>query len=144
MLNSPSDVMSAERRGVFSDWRLSHFLQSWEEESQCGWCVVLSFAFLSLSWSSSLHVSSAFFWSSSTIKKFVFYSIFIYWSDQIGFSLFLSGMSRIGRKIASNDFYFLTNFMDILLCTDPMRKSSFFHFEESLAPITSGEFSHGC
>ena len=31
-----SDVMSAERRGVFGDLRLSHFLQSGEEESQCG------------------------------------------------------------------------------------------------------------
>ena len=31
-----SDVMSAERRGVFGDLRISHFLQSGEEESQCG------------------------------------------------------------------------------------------------------------
>ena len=54
----PSDVTTAERRGVFGDLQLSRFLQSGEEESKCGWCVVLSFALLSLSqsWSSSLLV----------------------------------------------------------------------------------------
>ena len=57
-----------ERRGVFGGFRLSHFLQSGEEESQWGWCVVSSFAPPSLSFSlrtgvSSLLVSSAFFWS---------------------------------------------------------------------------------
>ena len=58
------DVTSAERRGVFGDLRFSRFLQSGEEEGQCGWCVVLSFTSLSFSvWVSSLLVSSAFFWS---------------------------------------------------------------------------------
>ena len=31
-----SDVTSEERRKVFGDLRLSHFVQSREEESQCG------------------------------------------------------------------------------------------------------------
>ena len=39
-----SDVMSAERRWVFGDLWLSHFFQSREEKSQCGWCVVSGFA----------------------------------------------------------------------------------------------------
>ena len=39
-----SDVTSAERRGVFGDLRLSRFLQSGEEESQCVYCVVSSFS----------------------------------------------------------------------------------------------------
>ena len=43
-----SNVMRAKRRGMFSDWRLCRFFQS-GEESQCGWCVVFSFASLSLS-----------------------------------------------------------------------------------------------
>ena len=30
-----SDVSGAERRGVFGDLRVSHFLQSREEEGQC-------------------------------------------------------------------------------------------------------------
>ena len=49
-----SDVTGAERRGVFGDLRVSHFLQSGEEEGQGGWCVVSSFASISLSfnWSS--------------------------------------------------------------------------------------------
>ena len=35
-IRSQSDVMGAERKGVFSDIWVSHFLQSGEEESQCG------------------------------------------------------------------------------------------------------------
>ena len=44
-----SDVTSVEWRGMFGDLQLSHFLQSGEEESQCGWCMVSSFVYLSLS-----------------------------------------------------------------------------------------------
>ena len=32
--------------------------------------------------------SSAFFWSGPAVEKFVFYIVFLFWSDQIGFSLF--------------------------------------------------------
>ena len=32
-----------------------------------------------------------------------------------------------------NYFYFLTNFIDISLCADPVRRNPFFHFEESLS-----------
>ena len=49
------------------------------------------------------------------------------------FFVFLSRRSRIGRKIHFNYFYFLTNFIDISLRADPMCRSSFFHFEESLS-----------
>ena len=35
-------------------------------------------------------VSSAIFWSVSTVEKFVVYIVFLYWSDQIGFSLFFT------------------------------------------------------
>ena len=35
-VHGQSDVTSAERRGVFGDLQLSRFLQSGEEESQCG------------------------------------------------------------------------------------------------------------
>ena len=53
-----SDVTCAERRGVFGDLRVSRFLQCREEESQCEWCEVSSFASLSLSLSLSLGWSS--------------------------------------------------------------------------------------
>ena len=134
--------MGAEMRGVFGDLRVSHFLQSREEECQCGWCMVLSFASvslclsvcLSLSWS--LLVSSAFFWSVSAVEKFVFYIVFLFWLDQIGFSLFfflflffLPRRSRIGRKITFNYFFFfLSNFIDILLFADPVRRNPFSPF----------------
>ena len=79
-----SDVTSAERREVFSDLRLSCFLQSGEEERQCG--VMRGFEFrlsLSLSLSLSLGVSSllllsAFFGSGSAVEKLVFYSFFLF------------------------------------------------------------------
>ena len=87
---------------------------------------------LSLSWSSSLQVSSAFFWSGSAVEKFVFYSVFIFLSDQI-FLCFLPWRSKIVRKITFTYFYFLTNFIDISLCTDPMHRSPFFQFEKSLS-----------
>ena len=69
----------------------------------------------------------------SAVKKFVFYSVFLFWSDQLGFLCFLPRRSRIGRKITFNCFYFLTNFIDISLCADPIHRRSFFHFEESLS-----------
>ena len=82
-------------------------------------------------------LSSAFVWSDAGVEKFVFYIVFLFWSDQIGFlyfflyffiSLFLLWRSRIGRKIAFNYFYFLTNFIDISLCVDPMRRNPFSPF----------------
>ena len=90
--------MSAESRGMFGDLQLCRLIQSREEESQCDCCMVLSFSNLSLSlslslsqsWSSGLRMSFAFFWSGSIVEKFVFYSIFVFQSDQIGFSLFFT------------------------------------------------------
>ena len=35
-IRGQSDVTGVERRGVFGDLRVSRFLQSGEEESQCG------------------------------------------------------------------------------------------------------------
>ena len=133
--HSLSDVMSAERRGVFGDLWLSRFLQSGEDESQCGWCVVLSFAYLSpsQSWSSSLWVSFAFFWSGSAVKKLVFYCVFIFQLDQIKFFLFFTVKVMDWPQNTFNHFYFLTNFIDISLCADPMHRSPIFHFEESLS-----------
>ena len=86
---------------------------------------------LSQSWSSGLRVSFAFFWFGSTVKKFIFYSIFIFWSDQIGLSLFFTtNIHGLVKKLLLIIFIF---FIDISLCTDPMHKSPFFHFEESLS-----------
>ena len=124
---SQSDVTGAERRGVFNDLRVSQvscFLQSREEEGRCGWCVVSSFASLSLSF------SQVGFWSADlficpAVKKFVFYIVFLFWSDQIGFSLFLPWRSRIGRKITFNYFYTLRNLIDISLYAEPMHRNHF-------------------
>ena len=134
-----SDVTSAERRGVFIDLRLSRFLQSGEEESQCGWWVVESLSF-SLSLSLSLLVgvlSSAFFWSPRCREICLLYrfSLLIV-SNWVFFVLFFF---RIGRKITLTYFYFLTNLIDISLCADPMRRNPFFSILKKVsAPITSG------
>ena len=49
------------------DLRLSRFLQSREEESQCGWCMVSSFASLSVSVSVSLSLSLSQSWSFESV-----------------------------------------------------------------------------
>ena len=108
-----SDVTSAERRGVFSDLRPSHFLQSGEEESQCKWFRVLPPP-LSLSHSLSLSQSWGFsLWDrllsfdlaplSRNLSFILFFS-----SDLINcffgvfWGVFLSRRSRIDRKITFN------------------------------------------
>ena len=89
-------------------------------------------------------LSPAFFWSGPAVEKFVFYIIFLFWSDQIGFSLFLPRRLRIGRKITFDYFYFLTNFIGISLCAYPMRRNPFFFILKKVsAMVTSGECSHG-
>ena len=68
-------------------------------------------------------------------------------SDQIRLRIlcFLPWRSRIGWKITFNYFYFLTNFIDISLCTDPVRRNPFFPFWRKVsALITSSECSRGC
>ena len=49
------------------------------------------------------------------------------------FFVFLLQRSWIDKKITFNYCYFLTNFIYILLCADPMRRNPFLHFEESLS-----------
>ena len=134
-----SDVTSAERRGVFGDLRLWRFLQSREEEIQCGWCVVSSFASLSLSLSLSLTLSQLEFWSAdyplpsfdlAPLSRNLSFIAFLS-ADRIklGFLCFLQRRSRIGRKITFNYFnFFGTNFIEISLCADLMRRSPFFPF----------------
>ena len=112
---SPSDVTSAERRGVFSDLCLSRSLQSGEEESQCGWCVGSSLSpslSLSQSRSSSLLVV-CLLWSCLLI-------LFCFSSDRIklGFLCFV----LIFWQISSTFHYAL------ILCAETL----FLHFEESL------------
>ena len=65
----------------------------------------------------------------------VVYIVFLFRWDQIVFCFFcfLPRRSRIGRKMTFNYVYFLTNFIDISLCADPVRRNPFFHFEESVS-----------
>ena len=69
------------------------------------------------------------------VEKFVFISFFS--SDRIKLG-FLCFFYREGHGLAEKSllliFFFLTNFIDISLCADPMRRNPFFlHFEESLS-----------
>ena len=149
---SQSDVTSTEKRGAFGDLRLSRFLQSDEEESQCGWCVVLSFVSLCLS------VSLSFSWSSglrivvclllifprcreiSFLYRFSFlirsnWVFFVFYREGHGLAEKLLLIIFICCQILSTFRYAL------ILCAE----TSFSHFEESLisAPITSAECSRG-
>ena len=117
-----SDVTCAERRGVFGDLRLCRFLQSGEEENLSlraevlvRGCRLPSFDLAPLL----INLSFIAFLFSNRIK--------------LGFLCFLPRRPRIGRKITFNYCHFLTNFIDISLCADPMRKPPFFDFEESLS-----------
>ena len=89
---------------------------------------------LSLSWSSGLQIVVCFPLICSAIEKFVFFIVFLFWSDQIGFFfVFLLQKSRIGWKITfvyiifwqiSSTFHYA-----LILCAE----TPFFHFEESLS-----------
>ena len=81
-------------------------------------------------WVLSLLVLFAFFWSVPAVEKFVSYIVFLFWSDQIGFSLLFTAKVTDWPK---NYCYFLTNFIDIALCTNRMHKNPFLYFEESLS-----------
>ena len=138
-------VMSAERRGMFGELRLSRCLQSGEEESQCRWCVVLSFASLSLSlslspslslsqsWSYGLRVSFPFFHLAPLSRNLSFISFFSSDRIKLSFLCLLLQRTRIGRKITFNYFYFWqissTFRYALILCAEP----PFFHFKESLS-----------
>ena len=120
---SQSDVTSTERRGVFGDLWLSCVLQGWEEKSQYGWCVVSSFGPTPLSLSHWVRVLVSGVVClpliCSAVEKFVFYIVLLFWSDQ-GYGL--------AEKLLFNYFNFLTNFIDVSLCADPMRRNPFFPF----------------
>ena len=134
---SQSDITSAERRGVFGNLRVSHFLQSGEEEGECGWCMVSSFASVCLSLSVGVLVCgllSAFFLSGPTVKKFVFYIVFLFWSDQIGFSLFFTAKVTDWPKNYFKLFLFFDKFhRHFAMHWSYEQKPLFFHFEESLS-----------
>ena len=116
-----------EERGV---WWFSSFLQSGNEESQCGWCVVLSFTSVSFS------LSQLEFWSvdyclpSFDLTLLLRNLSFISFSEwiRLGFLCFLAWRSWIGWKITFNHFYFLTNFIYISQCTDHMCRNPFVPF----------------
>ena len=140
-----SNVTSAERRGVFGDLWLSCFLQSGEEESKCGWCIVLSFASLSLSqsWSSSLLVVCLLL-ICSAVEKFVFYIVFIFWLDQIGFSLFFTAKVMDWPKNYIYLFLFFDKFhWCFAMHWSYVQKPLFSILKKVSALITSGECSCG-
>ena len=141
---SPSDVTSAERKGVFGDLRLSRFLQSGKEESQCGWCVVLSFVRPPLSLRvgvSSLLVSSAFFWTAPLSRNLSFIAFFS--SDRINWVFFV--FYREGHGLAEKLLLIIfilwkissTFRYALILCAE----APFSILKKVSVPITSGECS---
>ena len=132
-----SDVTSAERKVVFGDLRLSRFLQSGEEKSQCGWCVVSSFASLSFS-----ELDFLVCWCRlpsfdlALLSRNLFFMSFFF-SDRIklGFDCFLLRRSRIGRKITFNYSYFFDNFhRHFAMCWSYAQKPPFLFWRKSQHP----------
>ena len=124
-VRSQSDVTSAERRGVFGDLRVSRSLQSGEEEGQCRWCVVSSFASLSQLefWSTNCRLPSFDTCPLSRNLSFIsFFSLLIGTNWVLFLTVKVTDLSKIF-------FYILTNFIDISLCAE----TPFFHFEENLS-----------
>ena len=107
------------------------------------------FRFSSLSltlsaWSSSLRVSSVFFWSGSAVEKFVLYSVFPFWSEQIGISLFFTAKVTNWPKNLLLIIFIFTQISSafryaLFLCAE----APFSILKKVSALITSGEFSHG-
>ena len=143
-----SYVTSAERRGV-----IYNLVASFKAKKR--W-VMSGFEFhppslspfiyppLSIYLCLSVRVSFAFLWSDSAVEKFVFYSVFVFRSNQIEFSLFLY---REGygwaEKLLLTIFIFWTIssiFRYVLvLCA----KAAFSILKKVSAPITLGECSRG-
>ena len=127
-----SVVTGAERRWGFVDFRVSRFLQSGEEKSQCGWCVVSSFASVSVSVSLSLSsglrsvVCLLLIWPHSRYICFLRFSLLIeflfFYREGYGLAEKLLLIIFIFWQIPSTICYAL------ILCAEP----PFFHFEESL------------
>ena len=142
------DVTGAEMRGLFGDLQVSHFLQSIEEEGQCGWCVVFEFCLclclclsvclsVCLSLSLSLSLSQLEFWvywcqlpsfdlpCCREICLLYRFSLLI-GSDWV-FGVFYCKVYGLAKNYFEL-FFFFTNFIDISLCTDPMWRNLFFSF----------------
>ena len=86
------------------------------------------------------------FFLSPLSRNLFFYSVFLFWSDQLGFIVFcffLPRMSLIGRKIILIIYTFWqisSTFPDaLILCAE----TSFSILKKVSAPITSGECSRG-
>ena len=143
-----SDVTSAESRGLFGDLWLSRFLQSVEEENQCGGCVVSSFASLSPSLRGGVLVcrcrlpSFDFALLSRNLSSIAFFS-----SDQIklgwGFFVFYREDHGLTEKLLLIIFIFwqisLTIRYALILCAE----APFSILKKVSASITSGECSRG-
>ena len=110
-----------------------------EEEDQCGWCVVSIFASVCLSVCLSAPPSQLKFWlADRCLPSFDLFplsrNLFLISLGILGFlcffffCFFLLRRSHIDRKITFNYFYFLTNFIDISLCADAMRRNHFSPF----------------
>ena len=160
-----SDVTSAERIGVLGDLRLRRFLQSGEEESQCGWCVVSSFTThthththihtpaLSLPLSLSLSLSQC--WSSSLLVVCLLFDLLRSREIRIlhRFSLLIGSnwvffvFNRKGHGLAEKLLLIIFIFWKIsstfryalILCVE----APFSILKKVSASITSGECSRG-
>ena len=134
---------------MFGDLRVSRFLQSGEEEGQCGWCVVSSFASLSLS----LSLSQLEFWFPDRrlpsfdlcplSRNWSFISFFS--SDRIRFG-FLWVFSAKVTDWPKNYFWlflFFDSFRHFAMRWSYAQKPFFFILKKVSAPITSGECFHG-
>ena len=138
-----SDVTGAERRegcSVIYDLVASFKAEKRKVNVGDAWFRV-SLLSLSLSFSAGVLVrgpSSAFFWFVSAVEKFVFYIFFLFWSDQIGFSLFLTTKVTDWPKNYFQLFFFNKFNWHLAMRWSYAQKPLFFIWKKVSAPITSG------
>ena len=137
-----SDVTVQKGEGCSGDLRVSRFLQSGEEEGQCRWCVVSSFASVclsvSLSCSPSLRTAVCLLLICARCREICLlyrFSLLI-GSDWVFFVFYREGHG-LAEKLFLIIFIFwkisLTFRSALILCAE----TSFLHFKESQHPVNA-------
>ena len=89
-------------------------------------------------------LSSAFFWSGPACEEFVFYIVFLFWSDEIGFSLFFTTKVTDWPKNYFKLFVFFDKFHWLFAMRwSYAQKPLLSILKKVSAAITSGECSRG-
>ena len=126
--------MGAERRGVFGELWVRRFLQSGEEESQCGWYIVSSFAPPPSLWSSSLRTVVCLLLICPCCRETcLLYRFFLLIGSNWVFFVFYREGLGLAEKLLLIIFIFWQISSTFRYALILSAETHFFHFEESLS-----------